>query len=152
MNGLTQSRPILLRQHGTAAVEMALLSFVMAGVLMAPIMIAHSLMQVTVAQRASYNAVHMLAVYPTYQRLDPSSNPIDEANATLIDQIAAAGLAPVSSDAFTISCTGSANCRATAAPAEIQINLSMDVLNLGDVAPDFSTVNLTFVAWDRYAN
>lgn len=149
MNRLTQSRR-MLRQRGTAAVEMALLSFVMAGILMAPIMIAHSLMQVTVAQRASFNAAHMLATYHQYQRLDPSLHLLDEAKSMMLDELDGAALAAPTSDAINAYCSNSANCQQPTVPTEIAITLPLDVL--APAATDFSTVRISLTASDRYAN
>jgi hypothetical protein len=137
-------------QGGFAAVEMALLSFVMALFLLAPIMIARSLMQVTLTQRVAYNAVHMIAEYPPFQRVDTSSNPVSEATAMADEALVAGGIGSFAVGAA--NCTNSTNCTNKLAPTVIGIAISADVLDPGTLLPTFTTVNVTTGASDRYSN
>lgn len=139
------------REGGTAAVEMALLSFVMAMILLAPIMVARSLMQVSLAQRAAYNAVHMIATYPPFLRLDSSLSPLSEAESMATEALTAGGLAP-SAVSARANCPGSINCTYKVAPTVIGIDISADVLDPASVLPTFATVTVATSAADRYAN
>lgn len=140
------------RQGGTAAVEMALLSFVMAFILLSPIMIARFLMQVSLAQRAAYNAVHMIATYPAYQRLQTGSTPIQEATAMLTEALVEGGINPSAIGAITPYCTGSAGCASKSVPVTVALDMSADLFDPGSVLPTFSTVTVSISAADRYAN
>lgn len=137
-------------QRGVAAVELALLSILMVTILFSPILIARSLMQATQAQRAAYNAAHMVATYPFYQRLQ--TNPREEATAMFIAAIEASGMTPPDSENIDPSCTGSPNCRASQAPQLVQMYLSVDVLDPGAVLPSFRKVSVLIDSFDRYAN
>lgn len=140
------------RESGTAAVEMALLSFVMAMILLAPIMVARSLMQVRLAQRAAYNAVHMIATYPPYLRLDTSSTPLAAAEAMAAEALTEGGIASTAIGTISAYCPGSAGCNNKIAPTVVGMDISADVLDPTSLLPTFTTVNVTTSASDRYAN
>lgn len=140
------------RQGGTAAVEMAILSFVMLAILASPILIARSVMQATLAQRAVFSAAHMLATYPNYARRDPALSPLADATAMAAAALTDAGLGPVSSGDVGTSCTSSANCAAAPAPTDVSVNLPVNVLNPASIVPVMSTVQLTINPHDRYVN
>lgn len=147
-------RPLRLRrrQAGSAAVELALLSVVMAGILLAPIMIARFLMQVSLAQRAAYNAVHMLATYPQYERLNTASSPLTDAQAMATEALVGGGVALSAIGGVSAYCPGSANCTNKVAPTVVGIDISVDVLDPTSILPSLTTVNVTTSASDRYAN
>lgn len=140
------------REGGTAAVEMALLSFVMAMVLLAPIMIARSLMQVSLAQRAAYNAVHMIATYPVFQRLQAGTTPAQEAEAMATQALIDGGISPSSIEAVSAYCPGSAGCSSTFTPTTVAIDISADLLDPRALLPTLATVPVGVSATDRFAN
>lgn len=140
------------RQEGIAAIEMGLLSFVMAMILLSPIMVARSLMQATLAQRAAYNAVHMLATYPRYERLNTASSPLADAEAMATEALVAGGITPSAIGIIRANCTSSAGCINKTPPTMTSIEISVDVLDPASVLPTLSTVNINNAAADRYAN
>lgn len=140
------------RQDGVAAVEMALLSIVMALILLAPIMVARFLMQATLIQRAAFNAVHMIATYPQYERLNTASTPVENAQAMATEALVEGGVASSATFAVVASCPGSVNCSGKLTPTSIDIDIAADVLDPTSVLPMFRTVTITSSASDRYAN
>lgn len=144
-----------IRQTGTAAVEMALLSFVIAIILLAPIMIARSLMQVTVTQRTAYNVAHAIASYPDFARQDKSANLVQDATAMLADALVDGGVVKTASDvAASVTCPVplSVNCQGAVIPGLVLVGLSVDVLDPSAVLPTFNTLNVTISSYDRYGN
>lgn len=139
-----------LRQDGVAAVEMALLSIVMAMILLAPIMVARFLMQAALTQRAAYNAVHMIATYPQYQRLDTSSSPVTDATAMAAEALTDGGIGTYAIG--VANCENSTNCTGKTAPTVISIRIDADVLDPTSVLPTLVTVTANSSAFDRYAN
>lgn len=139
-------------QRGVAAVELAILSMVMFFFLTAPLLIARSLMQATVAQRAAFNAAHMLATYPQYLRLDPAYAPIDQSKAMLIETLDDSALGPVADGDINISCVSSANCNKSSSPTNISIILSVNVLDPSTIVPSLANVQLSISSADRYTN
>lgn len=139
-------------QRGVAAVELAILSMVLFFFLTAPLLIARSLMQATIAQRATYNATHMLATYPQYLRLDPNHPPIAEVKQMLIDSLDDAHLGPVSVDDIAPTCDSSPNCSKASSPSEVSVSVLVSVLDPGSMMPTLGSVQLTPKSLDRYAN
>jgi Flp pilus assembly protein TadG len=135
-------------QDGVAAVELALLSMLMLIILFAPVMIAESLLESTVVQRAAFNAGHIIATYPPLMR--QVSQPAVEAEAAVTDALVNAGLAaPTEID---IACPGSLSCKGVVAPKEIYVTVGVDVLDPLSTRLVFNKTSITISASDRYAN
>lgn len=139
-------------ERGVAAVELALLSMVLFFFLTAPLLVARSVLQATLVQRAAYNAAHMLATYPQYLRLDPAYPPIEQASEMLIDSLNGTGLGPVTPDDVSAYCVSSTNCNKASSPTDISLSVSISVLNPNSIVPSLETVQLSVGATDRFAN
>lgn len=145
------------RQRGVAAVELAALLIVLVLLLFTPCMIALSLFQSTVAQRAVHNAAHMVAMYPPFQRVAPGSNPTGEAATMVADALIAAGVvAPDSGIADQVEATCptpySPKCRSTAmAPEQIRVGMLVDVFDLHSTFLSDHPIQVIVFSTDRYA-
>jgi Flp pilus assembly pilin Flp len=138
-------------QRGVAAVELAVLIALILPILIAPFMVARSLMQANLAQRAAYNAIHMIATYPPYPRIDHVSKPVEEAQAMVVDALTEGGVTPPDVADISPNCATSPGCR-NAPPDLIDIGVAVEVLDPGSLLPGFGTLSVTIQSTDYYAN
>lgn len=142
-------RPILLRQDGVAAVEMALLAVLIFWFMASALFIARSVMQATLVQRAVDHAAHLISNYPEYLRSDPSVNLDSEVTNLVTDELISGGM-PTSAigsvGIYCISCTGKTP------PVSVGAYVSVNILDPSNVLPNVNTLTITASATDRYAN
>lgn len=141
-----------LRQRGVAAVELAFLMTVIFMFLSSALLIARSLMQATVVQRAADNAAHMISTYPQYLRRDPTVDLNQEAVDMVNEAALAGGLSASAISGVGSYCPGRVSCTDKIAPTEVGLAVSADVLSPGTLLPSISTVSLAVSSSDRYAN
>jgi hypothetical protein len=157
-NSAPMNRKAPAHQRGVAAVELAILLALLVALLGAPYMVARSLLQVTVAQRAVGNTARMVATYPQYLRMSTSLDIEDEAEEMVADALIAAAVVTADGDTprVDMSCYQplSLDCQATTVPVQLFVGVELEVL---DPTAPFPIVRSYFppvsiVAHDRYAN
>lgn len=144
------------RQRGVAAVELALLLSVLIMLLFTPCMIALSVFQSTVAQRAVHNAAHMVALYPPFQRVAPGADPTGEAETMVADALIAAGVVAADSgiaDQIEATCPVpySIKCRSNVVPEQIRVGVFVDVFDPRSTFLNDYPIQVTVFSTDRYA-
>lgn len=145
----SKQRPRMRHQEGVAAVELALLATLIFWFLASAILIAHSIMQATLVQRAANDAAHLIANYPQYLRSDPSVN-LDAEIADLVNEELISGGIPAS--AITGSGSYCISCTAKAPPTSVGAFVSAAVLDPSSALPYLNTLTITASSSDRYAN